>query len=171
MTAPPLQEMGEFLTTVKVPCSVCKKVMSFRNVRRHMKTVHNADGKKWTCSACGKIYQSEQILTQHQRIHKPEVDEDKDENIFKCPDCPYRTLCKNYSIFTSRYPFSMCHFSLTFLHCVFSIVSSNCLHERMQSHIDCICLTFLQCAFSCVPSNFLPEMMHSHNKCICLTFL
>ena len=96
MTAPPLQEMGEFLTTVKVPCSVCKKVMSFRNVRRHMKTVHYADGKKWTCSACGKISQSEPRLKQHQRSHNPEVDED--ENIFKCPDCPYRTLCKNYLV-------------------------------------------------------------------------
>ena len=112
---------------------------------------------------------SEQILTQHQRIHKPEVDEDKDENIFKCPDCPYRTLCKNYSIFTSRYPFSMCHFSLTFLHCVFSNVVSNCVQQRMQNHIGCICLAFLHCAFSDVSSNPLLEQMHSHIGCICLS--
>ena len=60
---------------------------------------------------------------------------------------------------------------LSFLHCVFSHVSSNRLPERMQSHIGCICLTFLRCAFSNVSSNGLPEKMQSHTDCICLTFL
>ena len=32
------------------------------------------------------------------------------------------------------------------LHCAFSNVSSNCLHEKRQSHI-CYCLTFLHCPF------------------------
>ena len=31
---------------------------------------------------------------------------------------------------------------MTFLHCAFSNVSSNCLHENRHSHIDCICLIF-----------------------------
>ena len=61
--------------------------------------------------------------------------------------------------------------SVAFLHCVFSNVSSNCLHQRMYSHIDRICLTFLRCAFSNVSSNCLPERMHSHIGCICLAFL
>ena len=50
---------------------------------------------------------------------------------------------------------------LTFLHCAFSNVSSNCLHEKRQSHICCTCLTFLHCAFSNVSSNRLPVRMQS----------
>ena len=65
--------------------------------------------------------------------------------------------------------FSMCRFSLTFLYCAFSNVSSKPLHNRIQSHIGCICLTFLHCAFSNVSSNCLPDRMHSHIGCICLT--
>ena len=61
------------------------------------------------------------------------------------------------------------HF-FTFLHCVFSNVSSNRLPEQKQSHIGCICLTFLHCAFSNVFSNRLPEKRHNHNGCICLTW-
>ena len=60
---------------------------------------------------------------------------------------------------------------LIFLHCVFSNVSSNCLHQRMHSHIGCICLTFLHCVFSNVSSNRLYVRMHSHIGCICWTFL
>ena len=60
---------------------------------------------------------------------------------------------------------------LTFLHCVFSDVSSSCLLERMHNHICCICWTFLHCVFSNVTSNYLPEMMHIRTGCICLTFL
>ena len=59
---------------------------------------------------------------------------------------------------------------LTFPHCVFSNVSSNCLPERMQSRIGCIWLTFPHCAFSNVSSNGLPEKRHNHIGCICLTF-
>ena len=57
------------------------------------------------------------------------------------------------------------------LHCVFSDVSSNCLPERMQSHIGCIYLTCLHCVFSNVSSNRLPHRMQSHIDCICLAFL
>ena len=35
---------------------------------------------------------------------------------------------------------------LTLFDCAFSNVSSNCLHEKRQSHI-CYCLTFLHCPF------------------------
>ena len=55
---------------------------------------------------------------------------------------------------------------LTFLHCVFSNVSSKRLHNMMHSHIGCICLTFLHCAFSNVSSNGLHGKMHSHIGCI-----
>ena len=86
---------------------------------------------------------------------------------------------------------------LTFLHCVFSNVSSNCLQGKMcghtgcicwtfphcefsnvdskildqsrQSHIGCICWTFPHCAFSNASSNYLHEKIHSHTGCICLT--
>ena len=86
--------------------------------------------------------------------------------------------------------------SLAFLHCEFSNVSSNCLPERMQSPIDCICMTFLHkivfCVFSALGServslhwlhlfyfsplcfsnvfSGLSEMMQRHTACICLTF-
>ena len=60
---------------------------------------------------------------------------------------------------------------LTFLHCVFSNVSSNRLPEQMQNHTGCICWTFLHCAFSNVSSNDLLEKRQSHTGCICLTFL
>ena len=60
---------------------------------------------------------------------------------------------------------------LTFLHCVFSNVSSNRLPVRMQSHIGSMCLTFLRCVFSNVFSSGLHARMQSHIGCICLTFL
>ena len=59
----------------------------------------------------------------------------------------------------------------TFLHCVFSNVSSNCLPERNHSYTGCICSIFLQWGFSNVSSNRLLERMHSHTGCICSTFL
>ena len=37
------------------------------------------------------------------------------------------------------------HICFTFLHCVFSNASSNCLSEKMHTRIDCICLVFLHC--------------------------
>ena len=77
-------------------------------------------------------------------------------------------------IFTSRYPLeltlSMGHFSLTFLDCVFSNVSSNFLPEKRHSHIGCICLALLHCAFSNVSSNYLLVRMHNHTGYICLSF-
>ena len=60
---------------------------------------------------------------------------------------------------------------LTFLHCAFSNASSNRLHDTTHSHTGCICVTFLHCALSNVSSNRLPEKRHSHIGCICLTFL
>ena len=60
---------------------------------------------------------------------------------------------------------------LTFLHCVFTNVSSNGLSQRMHNHIDCICVTFLQSVFSDASSKSLPKRMQSHTGCIYLTFL
>ena len=48
-------------------------------------------------------------------------------------------------------------------------VFSNCLPDKMQSHIGCICLTFLHCAFSNVSSKRLQKRMHIHIGCINLT--
>ena len=67
-------------------------------------------------------------------------------------------------IFEGRYRLAECS---TFFYCVFSCVSSNCLPERMQSHIGCISLALLRCA----SSNCLHERTHSHTDCICLSFL
>ena len=50
------------------------------------------------------------------------------------------------------------HICFTFLHCVFSNVSLNCMHEKRHSHIGCICLTVLHCVFSNVSSNGMPAM-------------
>ena len=60
---------------------------------------------------------------------------------------------------------------LTFLHCVFSNVSSNGLPEWLRSHTDCICLIFLHCVFSNVFSKHLHKKMQSHTGCICKTLL
>ena len=60
---------------------------------------------------------------------------------------------------------------LTFLHCVFLNVTSNCLPNRKQSHTDYICLTFLRCVFSCAASKRLGQNMHNHIGCICLASL
>ena len=65
------------------------------------------------------------------------------------------------------------HYSIcsTFLHCVSSNVSSNCVHKWKHSHIGCICLAFLHCVFSNVTSMHLDQNMYSYIGCICLTFL
>ena len=62
-------------------------------------------------------------------------------------------------------------FSATFYHCVFSNVSSNCLHEKMHNRTGCIFFTFLHCVFSNGPSKHLDQSMHSRIGCICLSFL
>ena len=94
-----------------------------------------------------------------------------------------------------------CIVCLSFLHRVFTNVSSNRQLEIMQSHIACICLTFLHCAsqmftepalistgkvtraafillFSSVSfqmylqmAGLQPERIQSHTGCICLVFL
>ena len=43
--------------------------------------------------------------------------------------------------------------------------------ENRHSHIGCICVTFLHCAFSNVSSNCLLEKMPCRTGCICLIFL
>ena len=94
MTSLPAQDMASLTITVKVPCLVCKKVLSFTNVLRHMITVHNEKiGRRWICKEDGKVFQSEQRLVQHDKKHRPEICETE---IFQCPDCEYRTLCKDY---------------------------------------------------------------------------
>ena len=60
---------------------------------------------------------------------------------------------------------------LTFLHCAFWNVSSNCLHKKRHNYIGCICLTFLHCVFSSDSLNCVPGRMHTHIDCICSIFL
>ena len=61
---------------------------------------------------------------------------------------------------------------LSFLHCVFSNVSSTCLAERRHSHTGCICLSSSpHCVFSNVSSNCLPERVQNNTGCTCLAFL
>ena len=60
--------------------------------------------------------------------------------------------------------------SLTF-YGAFPNVPSNCVPERMQTHIGCICIIFVHCAPSNVSSHCLQQMMQNHTGCICLTFL
>ena len=82
--------------------------------------------------------------------------------------------CAFSYVFSKRLPEKMqSHIDcicLIFLHCAFSYVSSKCLPQKMHSHIGCIWMTFLYCGFSNVSSNCLPQMMHNHTDCICLTF-
>ena len=59
--------------------------------------------------------------------------------------------------------------ALTFLHCVFSNVSSNYLPEMMHNHIGCIYLTFSHSIVSNVSSNHLSERKKSHIGCTCVT--
>ena len=58
------------------------------------------------------------------------------------------------ALFSSCSPLIVC-ICLTFLHCDFSNVFSNCLREKRHSNIGCICLTCLHCAFSNVCLAFL----------------
>ena len=60
---------------------------------------------------------------------------------------------------------------LTFIHCVFSNVSSSGLSEWMQNHIGCTCLLFLRCVFSNIPSDCPPWRMCNHTFYICMVFL
>ena len=76
--------------------------------------------------------------------------------------CAFSNVASNY-LHEKRHSHIVC-ICLTFLHCVFSNVSSKCLPEKRHSCIDCICVTFLHCGFSNVPSNCLHEKMHSHNE-------
>ena len=57
----------------------------------------------------------------------------------------------------------------TFLHCVFSNVSSNRQLGRRQSHTGCTCSISPHCVFSNVSSNCLSKRMHSCTGCICST--
>ena len=59
---------------------------------------------------------------------------------------------------------------LTFIHCVFSNVSSSGLSEWMQNHTGFTCLLFLRCVFSNIPSDCLPWRMCNHTFYICMVF-
>ena len=79
------------------------------------------------------------------------------------PLCVFKCIIK-HSWF-SQVPQPTC---LTFLHYVFSNVSSNCLPVWMESHIGCIYFDFSpMCVFKCL----LKSPMQSHIGCISLMFL
>ena len=73
--------------------------------------------------------------------------------------------------FLQSYKFALIAFVgfLSTLLSVFSYVSSNCLPERMRSHIGCTCSIFL--CFSKASSTCLLDRMKNHTGCICLTYL
>ena len=84
------------LETFRVPCLVCKKMLAFTSVSRHMKTVHQEKiGKIWGCVECGKILQNEKRLTQHQTLHNPQSE---NPSLFYCQDCNDKTKCKDYLV-------------------------------------------------------------------------
>ena len=84
------------LETFRVPCLVCKKMLAFTSVSRHMKTVHQEKiGKLWGCVECGKILQNEKRLTQHQTLHNPQSE---NPSLFYCQDCNYKTKSKDYLV-------------------------------------------------------------------------
>ena len=60
---------------------------------------------------------------------------------------------------------------LTFIHCVFSNVSSSGLSGWMQNHTGCTCLLFLRSVFSNIPLDCLPWRMCNHTFYMCLVFL
>ena len=59
---------------------------------------------------------------------------------------------------------------LTFLRCVLSNESLNCLLEWMHSYTGYICWAFLHCGFSNVSSKHLQKRRRSHIGCNCLTY-
>ena len=101
--------------------------------------------------------------------------------IFSSLQCISHLLGPKFNIHANmcfQMPFLHCIINLShwshlfsFIQCAFSNVSSNCLSQRMHSHIGCIYLTFLHCVFANVSSNRLHERMHSHIGCTCLTYL
>ena len=97
MFASPQNDMGKM---VKVSCGECSKMLTFTNLKRHMKTVHDRDiGKRWTCQNCGKASQSEKRLIQHQKLHRSGACDDRDDpKIFSCSDCDYRTIVERYLV-------------------------------------------------------------------------
>ena len=96
MTSAHLLSRDMRLETFRVPCLVCKKMLAFTSVSRHMKTVHSEKiGKIWGCVECGKILQNEKRLTQHQTIHNTQSE---NPSFFYCQDCDYKTKCKDYVV-------------------------------------------------------------------------
>ena len=72
-------------------------MLSFTNLKRHMKTVHNEDtGKRWICNSCGKASQSEKRLILHETLHRS--GDFDDQKIYSCNDCDYRTIVERYLV-------------------------------------------------------------------------
>ena len=82
---------------VKVQCGECSKMLSFTNLKRHKKTVHNEDtGKRWICNTCGKASQIEKRLIRHETLHRS--GDCEEEKIHSCNDCDFRTIVKRYLV-------------------------------------------------------------------------
>ena len=85
-----------------------------------------------------------------------------------CDKNTYGIMLLHFNGLGSKFFMDLC---LTFLHCVFSNVLSNCLFQMMHNHIGCICLSFLHCGTLNDSSMHSDQSMHSHTGCICLVFL
>ena len=76
-------------------------MLSFTNLKRHMKTVHNEDtGKRWICNSCGKTSQSEKRLIRHKTLHRS--GDCDDQKIYSCNDCDYCTIVERDIWWTIR---------------------------------------------------------------------
>ena len=87
------------------------------------------------------------------------------------------TCLRKCKVLLKRMQSYTCYILLTFFHCAFSNVSSNCLSKRMHSRIGCICFDFsLLYVFkwilkwfapdiSNVSSNYIPQKRHIHIGC------
>ena len=69
-------------------------MLSFTNLKRHMKTVHNEDTGK--SNSCGKASQSGKGLIRHETLHRS--GDCDDQKIYSCNDCDYRTILERYLV-------------------------------------------------------------------------
>ena len=177
-----LRRKASLLTSIKFICQNCKWFILQEYITRHIDTIssvshsqrQNADVfvqmakvliLKCICRNCRKTKQQHNFFWLPYSLAETKI-------VISSPVLSHNlsvilSPSQIHMLYSKDLTLSMCHFSSTFLHRVFSNVFANCLPQKRHSHIGCICLTFLHCVFSNVSSNCLPEKRHSHIGCIC----